>query len=325
MKKNISNIVLAIIIIFQLVLIFFLPQAQEALAEVTPTGSSNYKLNIPVGALSEITKEDFASGKAVPTYISTIYRWGVGFTLILGVIALMFGGTVWVLAGGSEKRVGQAQGIIKNSLVGIFLALGSYLFLWTISPNLVQFRPIILSQVKKIKLALVGKNIPPGQEGKVAEYNALSCPTAVETEFDAYFTVYYKPPYGEKRNYEDFWCNTAMQCWCPDNNKRDQTRICKTSSGYEWHPCVEFPKGTPYCTSTSSGAPPIANYSLAADQTCFKVGCKLQVNGKTYEVKDKGDLIKGRHFDLYAGGSLQNADFSGEQRVKILNPTECLR
>ncbi|MBI4272531.1 hypothetical protein HY621_01625 [Candidatus Uhrbacteria bacterium] len=77
------------------------------------------------------------------------------FALFLGVIALMVGGAIWILAGGSEKRVGQAQGIIKNSLVGMFLALGSYLFLWIISPNLVQFRDIILTPVKEIKMDII--------------------------------------------------------------------------------------------------------------------------------------------------------------------------
>ncbi|MBI4250631.1 hypothetical protein HY622_03505, partial [Candidatus Uhrbacteria bacterium] len=257
--------------------------------------------------------------------ITGIYQWMVGVVAILAVVALMVGGVIWMLAGGSKGRVDSAKKTITNALVGLLLALGSYLFLWTISPQLVQFRPIILPMVKEITLAIVGRNVTPGQEGKVEEFNSMACPAASETEFDAYFTAYYTPPYGSKGNYEDFWCNIAMQCYCPNNNKRDKSRICQTASGYQWHPCVEFPQGTPYCTSTSSGRPPQANYSLAADQTCFKKGCKLEVDGNTYEVQDKGDLIKGRHFDLYAGDSLQNADFSGVKRVKILNPNECLR
>lgn len=103
---------------------------------------TDYKLHIPVGKTTEILKADFVSGESVPVYIKALYRWSVGFTLILGVIALMLGGVVWILSGGNKGAVDKAKGIIKNSLVGISLALGSYLFLWTISPNLVQFRPI---------------------------------------------------------------------------------------------------------------------------------------------------------------------------------------
>lgn len=317
--KNIRlKILLTVIVIFQIGVV-------GVMTAYAQQKEPDFYLQIPIGNLTTITADEFKSGRSIPTYIITLYRWLVGFVLILGVIALMFGGMIWILAGGGDKRITQAKGIIKNSFIGILIALGSYLFLWTISPNLVQFRPLILPRVKEITLALVGKNITPGAEGKVAEFNAMSCPSASETEFDAYFTAYYTPPYGEKGNYEDFWCNAAMQCWCPNNNNRDQTRICKNSGGYEWHPCAEFSRSTPYCTSTSGGTPPQANYSLAADQTCFKVGCKLEVNGKIYEVQDKGDLIKGRHFDLYAGDNLKNADFSGDKKVKMVDPATCLR
>ncbi len=115
---------------------------------------TDYKLHIPVGATTEITKADFVSGRSIPVYISVLYRWLVGFTLILGVIALMLGGVVWIVAGGNKGTVDKAKGIIKNSLVGIFLALGSYLFLWTMSPNLVQFRPIIAKPVEEIAAKL---------------------------------------------------------------------------------------------------------------------------------------------------------------------------
>lgn len=90
----------------------------------------------------------------IARYIVNAYQWLIGFTLILGVIALMFGGTIWILAGGSEKRITQAKGVIKNSFVGMLIALFSYLALWTISPNLVQFRPLTIPTVEKIDIQL---------------------------------------------------------------------------------------------------------------------------------------------------------------------------
>ncbi|MBI4272527.1 N-acetylmuramoyl-L-alanine amidase [Candidatus Uhrbacteria bacterium] len=102
----------------------------------------------------------------IAKYIVALYEWLIAFTIILAVIALMFGGAIWILAGGSEKRVGQAQGVIKNSLVGLLIALFSYLGLWTISPNLVQFRPLRILQVEKIEINLEEfKGIKPDPEG----------------------------------------------------------------------------------------------------------------------------------------------------------------
>ncbi len=124
--------------------------------DLYPIRGPDFYLQIPIGDLTTITAEEFKSGRSIPKYIATLYVWLVGFALFLGVIALMVGGAIWILAGGSDKRVSQAQSVIKNALVGIFLALGSWLFLWTISPNLVQLRDIRLTSVKEIKLDLIG-------------------------------------------------------------------------------------------------------------------------------------------------------------------------
>ncbi len=101
----------------------------------------------------------------IAKYIVAFYEWLIAFTLILGVIALMVGGAIWILAGGSEKRVTQAQGVIKNSLVGLLIALFSYLGLWTISPNLVQLKPLMIFQVKKIELTLKQSEANPSDTG----------------------------------------------------------------------------------------------------------------------------------------------------------------
>jgi len=111
-----------------------------------------FYLRFPIGNVSKISAKDFQQGKAIPTYITGVYQWMVGIVAILAVVALMVGGVTWMLAGGSKGRVDSAKKTITNALVGLLLALGSYLFLWTISPNLVQFRPLQVTQVGEIKL-----------------------------------------------------------------------------------------------------------------------------------------------------------------------------
>lgn len=104
-------------------------------------------------------------------YIVATYEWLISFTLFLAVIALMVGGVIRMLAGGSEKRITTAKNVIKNSLVGACIALFSYLALWTISPNLVQFRPLAILMVKEIGLEFEEAEVSTGM-------STGECPTA---------------------------------------------------------------------------------------------------------------------------------------------------
>lgn len=292
------------------------------------SGTPDFNFQIPISGLKSLTLCETGSGDSlscpgIAKYIQVVYTFLVGFATVLAVLAVTWGGIQWLLSRGESSKIQEARKIIGNAIVGLLLTLGSYTILSVINPSLTQFSPLSITPILKIDLPIIAKNMAPGTKGDIARFNAMSCPGSTETEFDAYFTAYYKPPFGEKGGYEDFFCNIGMQCSCPDNDKRNRSRICRNSEGYQWYPCANFTASANYCTATSSGVAPQANYSLAADQTCFKVGCKLEIDGKTYEVHDKGSLIKGRHFDLFVGTSLRNADFTGAKRVKILNPSAC--
>lgn len=58
----------------------------------------------------------------------------------VGLIAIVFGGYVYMTAGGSAERVGTAKAIIGSALFGIALALFAYAMLNRISP---QFTPVL--------------------------------------------------------------------------------------------------------------------------------------------------------------------------------------
>jgi len=151
-----------------------------------------FYLRFPIGNVSKISAEDFRQGKAIPTYITGVYQWMVGVVAILAVVALMVGGVLWMLAGGSKGRVDSAKKTITNALVGLLLALGSYLFLWTISPNLVQFRPLQITEVADIKIDLtVLKGVVSHQAvANRAKENRISCgPFKAVLEGSDYKTV----------------------------------------------------------------------------------------------------------------------------------------
>ena len=106
--------------------------------------------------------EKFTEAKACPSpnqdkmcvpwigqYIAGIYKYAIGIVGILAAVVLMIGGIVWLTAGGSATRVGEAKAWIGASLTGLIIALTSYMILYQINPKLTQFKPIEVAVVEK--------------------------------------------------------------------------------------------------------------------------------------------------------------------------------
>ncbi|MFH1823009.1 MAG: hypothetical protein ABH830_04910 [Patescibacteria group bacterium] len=81
-------------------------------------------------------------------YIREIYSYAIGIVGILAAVVLMVGGVIWLTAGGSAERIGNAKSWIVASLTGLIIALTSFLILATINPKLTQFEPITVAKVK---------------------------------------------------------------------------------------------------------------------------------------------------------------------------------
>lgn len=68
--------------------------------------------------------------------ISVIYRFGIGLVGLAALAMFIWGGIEYMFAG--EKQPAEAKKRMKNALIGLLLALGSYLILFTINPQLVR-------------------------------------------------------------------------------------------------------------------------------------------------------------------------------------------
>lgn len=132
---------LLFIFIFQIMsLVVFLGLPNESHAQI------DFKPQITVG--------DFKSGEAKPItptsigqYINAIYKYAIGVVGILAAIVLMYGGILWITALGNAERVSNAQSWIKASLTGLVLALSSYMILYIVNPDLVNFKPLEIEAV----------------------------------------------------------------------------------------------------------------------------------------------------------------------------------
>ncbi len=75
-------------------------------------------------------------------YIIAIYNYGIGLVSVLAVVMIMFGGYKRIFAAGNAGAIGEANSTIISALVGLVLALGSFMLLNTINPALTTFKPL---------------------------------------------------------------------------------------------------------------------------------------------------------------------------------------
>lgn len=75
-------------------------------------------------------------------YLATIYRFAVVAASMLAVVFIIIGGFMWTTSAGSADRITAAKTMIERALTGLILAVGSYIILYTINPELVQFRSL---------------------------------------------------------------------------------------------------------------------------------------------------------------------------------------
>jgi len=95
---------------------------------------------IEAGIPGQVSTGATDSSNVTPAkYVSYIYIFMIGLVGIAGFASLVFYGIVWMYSGVSEKKAEAMEGI-KNTFVGIILALSAFIILNTINPNLVSLK-----------------------------------------------------------------------------------------------------------------------------------------------------------------------------------------
>lgn len=124
-----------------LLVALFAPLPAFAADPVRSQSLLDFDLQIPIPGVS-IAYANLKNGTAIANYVSGIYLFLVSISAILAVMMIVWGGVVWLTAGGNQSRVGEAQKIIINSIAGLVLALGSVVFLNAINPELIQLKVV---------------------------------------------------------------------------------------------------------------------------------------------------------------------------------------
>ncbi|MDD2807418.1 MAG: hypothetical protein PHW95_02785 [Patescibacteria group bacterium] len=233
-------------------------------------------------------------------YMKQVYIYLVAVAAILATVMIMIGGFLWLTSGGSPDRISRGKEFIVSSISGMLLALFSYIILYSINPNLINLKPIVIKVSGD--LAVQAQNRSNAQAATQSGPTALGagCPDATESAqgYTAVLTSYARPTPQNFTSDDAFLCAVGLNCSCPSGTGRDNGRSCSFGS-LTWHPCVSFDANTtPYCNQTASGQAPRVG-TVAADP-CFPFGTQLCINGETYTVTDRGSAITGRHFDLWS-------------------------
>ena len=84
----------------------------------------------------------FATSGEFCSYISAVYKFGIWAVGISAMLMIIIGGYMYMMSAGNTASTGKAKGVITDAIVGLILALTSYLLLYTINPNLLTCKII---------------------------------------------------------------------------------------------------------------------------------------------------------------------------------------
>lgn len=104
-----------------------------------------FKPEVPIPGFE---KEVVVHPDLLANYIMAIYDYALYLAGILAVIMIMIGGFQWVSAGGNESKIGEAKERIVGAIIGLVIALGSFLLLNTINPNLVITKSLNVATIE---------------------------------------------------------------------------------------------------------------------------------------------------------------------------------
>ena len=86
----------------------------------------------------------------IADFIKAFFVFFIGAIAIIAAVMIMWGGFLWLTAGGNPNQIGVARTRILNALLGLVLALSSYLILNTVNPTLVKLKGIKLGGIDPI-------------------------------------------------------------------------------------------------------------------------------------------------------------------------------
>lgn len=106
----------------------------------------------------------------LPEYVGYFYAYFVGTIGIFAVAMMMFGGMKWITSGGNAEKISQAKDNITSAIIGVVLALISYVFLQTINPMITSLSVPTIDNVTNVPLnAKFCEDLATGWEAQIGQ------------------------------------------------------------------------------------------------------------------------------------------------------------
>ncbi len=153
MRRIITSL-LFISIVLSLTSVLLLPSTVRAEGETnneqSDLGKISTRLQVPIPLLTPKTGDITITSRTLAEYIIRIYNFLLMAAVVLATVMLVWGGFMWMTAGGGAERVGKAQEYIWNAIAGLIILFGAYLILSIVNPELTTLKPLKLQQIKPI-------------------------------------------------------------------------------------------------------------------------------------------------------------------------------
>lgn len=112
-----------------------------------------------------------------PQYLMAIYKFGLWAIGLSAMFMIMIGGYMYITSAGNNSQTGKAKGIITDAIAGLILALISYVLLYTINPELVQFKPLKgITSTSSSSSSTTSGTSNGSTGGTIAQNYAKACP-----------------------------------------------------------------------------------------------------------------------------------------------------
>lgn len=158
--------------------------ARSAFAQEVP-------LEVGIGSIGSIGEP------YLENYISMVYAFIVGGIGIVAAVFIIFNGMRWVTAAGNAENVSVAKTGISNAIIGLCIALMSYVLLNVINPSLVSFPGLEMEDIEFVEPATRSTAAIAAADISLDEslVDFTSTVEGVPSELKAYYVNYASLPY----------------------------------------------------------------------------------------------------------------------------------
>ncbi len=90
--------------------------------------------------LTNIENLKFAGnqGTTLPAFLNSVYMICIGLAAVIGVLQIMRAGVTWMTAAGSHEKIGEAKGLVRDTIIGLVLVLAPTIVFSIINPDILK-------------------------------------------------------------------------------------------------------------------------------------------------------------------------------------------